>query len=627
MNPLYNKCQTRAPSYREQTMGLNLLLGFMTLFAYWQVGSNEFINFDTYSYIHENPHVRSGLTLENVIWSFTSTYKANWHPLTWLSHMLDVQLFGLAAGPHHLVNLLLHIVNSLLLFYLFRVMTRVIWPSFLVAALFAIHPLHVESVAWVAERKDVLSSCFWILTLISYCRYVEQPGVKRYAVVFLFLGLGLMAKSMLVTLPFVLLLLDYWPLGRFKAGMVGEESASAYSLTKLIWEKVPLFLLAAISSAITFYAQHTWDSVVSIQGFPITARGANSLVSYLAYLGKAIWPAQLAIFYPFRNLPPWQVVTAALLFSAICFMVVRYSKSRPWLMVGWLWYLGTLVPVIGLVQVGNQAMADRYSYIPLIGIFIIIAWSLAEFVTTRPRLKSVIIAMISVLLVMLVVTTRVQVRHWRNNISLFKQTLASTASNPLAHYNLARSLSELGRFDEADLHFAEALRLEPATALTHFGYGKNLENQGKVAQAEIHYEIALRLDVEQLYYSHALHVNLGIIDALRGDFAKARAHFREAVRIDPEYGDAHYNLANVMADQGRHDQAIRHFSEALRIEPKYAEAFYGLGNVMVSLGRFAEADKYFSEALRLSPDDMDIRRRVESARQIMAGRDSYLNGN
>jgi Tfp pilus assembly protein PilF len=619
MSTLYGKCQAWLTNDRGRISGLNLLLVLTTLLVYWPVGSHEFVSFDTPSYVTQNQHVNSGLSRENIVWAFTSTDQSNWHPLTWLSHMLDVQLFGLVSGPHHLVNLFFHILNSLLLFYLFRRLTKAIWPAALVAAIFALHPLRVESVAWVAERKDVLSGCFWMLTLISYCRYVEQPRVQRYLAVLLFFGLGLMAKSMLVTLPFVMLLLDYWPLGRFATRRIGQDWHPAISPVKLIGEKVPLFLLSIIASAITLYTQQKAGAVGSLENIQIIHRVVNALVSYVSYLGKMIWPANLAVFYPLRTLPTWLVLCAPLLLFFISFLAFRGWKSRPWFMVGWLWYLGTLVPVIGLVQVGSQAMADRYTYIPMIGISIIFAWSLAELAVIRPRLKPAIVTLTFVVLVMFAFTAKVQVGHWRNSTSLYEHALASAPNHYLTQYNLAKVLSDSGRLDEAAPHFAEALRLEPDSARHYYGYGLNLDRLGKISEAEEYYKMALQLDTER-QFAPKLHVYLGVILAKKGLFAEASRNFQEALRLEPENLPALFFLGNAMLAQGKSEEALGYFSEAMRIDPRDAYALCGLGDFKFSQGQLEEAGAYFSEALRLAPGDLNIRSRVEFVRQGLAGR-------
>jgi hypothetical protein len=366
---------------KRLNLSICLFLTVASISTFWQVLYHEFVDYDDFQYVVENIHVRSGVTWEGIVWAFTATHMSNWHPLTWLSHMMDCQIYGMKAGMHHLTNLLIHVANTLLLFVILKRMTRALWRSAFVAALFALHPLHVESVAWIAERKDVLSTLFWVLTMLTYVRYVERPGLVRYVLVLLSFALGLMAKPMLVTLPFVLLLLDYWPLQRVRMGQsragdmprinrsetIGDQKVVVF---RLIWEKAPFFLLAAASGTVTFLAQQSGGSVRSLDLLPIQIRLANALVAYIAYIGKMIWPFKLAVFYPHAGMPPaWHVVGAGLLLACVSVMVIRAAQRSPYAIAGWLWYLGTLVPVIGLVQVASLSMADRYTYVPLIGLF------------------------------------------------------------------------------------------------------------------------------------------------------------------------------------------------------------------------------------------------------------------
>jgi hypothetical protein len=389
-----------------------LTLALATLAVFWQVLGHDFVNYDDPDYVYRNPNVQSGITLSSIKWAFTTGHAANWHPLTWLSHMLDWQLFGDNPGWHHLTNLFLHIANTLLLFAVLKRMTNALWRSAFVAAAFALHPLHVESVAWVAERKDVLSTLFWMLTIAAYLRYLERPGTGRYLLTLLIFALGLMAKPMLVTLPFVLLLLDYWPLGRFQFGQIvksvgqqSRKSLNAFSHWKLsrhlLLEKVPLFALSAISSIVTFLVQRTAGAVTSVETLPLKLRIANTFVSYLTYIQKMVWPSRLAMFYPYPDKTDliWQTVVFALLLLIISLGVIWLMRRRRYLLTGWLWYLGTLVPVIGLVQVGDQALADRYTYVPLTGLFIIIAWGVPDLIAKwRFRKHALAASAIAVLL-------------------------------------------------------------------------------------------------------------------------------------------------------------------------------------------------------------------------------------
>ena len=451
---------------REGVVCLFLVIGILAV--YWQVGNHEFVNYDDKDYITENQHVQAGLTLKSIAWAFTSTYASNWHPLTWLSHMLDCEIYGLNPRGHHFTNVFFHILNSILLFLIFKRMTGAFWKSAFVAALFAIHPLHVESVAWAAERKDVLSTFFCMLTMGAYILYVENQGIKKYLLTVLLFTLGLMAKPMLITLPFVLLLLDYWPLGRFN-----KRSPAL----QLIWEKIPLFVLTAVSSIVTFLVQQ--KAMSSLEVFPITARIFNALVSYLSYIVKMIWPFHLAIFYPYPGMPPvWQIAGACLLLVFISCIAIRTVRRYPYFAVGWLWYLGTLVPVIGLVQVGLQSMADRYTYIPLTGIFIIIAWGIPDLIAKWRYKKIGLFITTTTLISILMICTWSQVGCWRNSITLFSHAINVTENNSVAHNNLGSAFADQGKASETIKHYAEALRIDPMYADAHYNLG-NAFTQGQ----------------------------------------------------------------------------------------------------------------------------------------------------
>jgi tetratricopeptide (TPR) repeat protein len=607
-----------------------------TLAVYNQVRYHDFVNYDDPYYITENFHVQKGLTVDNIIWAFTSTHALNWHPLTWLSHMLDVQLYGMNPASHHLTNVLFHILNTLLLFFILRRMTGKLWRSSFVAVLFALHPLHVESVAWVAERKDVLSTFFWMLTLWGYARYVEQPGVYRYLLVLTFFILGLLAKPMVITLPFVLLLLDFWPLHRFepipKSSVDGhvEQKPSA---VLLILEKAPLFLLAAVSSIVTLQAQQSGGAVGSLVSYPLSIRIANALVAYTAYIGKMIWPEKLAVYYPHPGVQPWwQVTVAGVLIVFVFFLAIWWSRKHSWFLVGWLWYMGTLVPVIGLIQVGSQAMADRYTYIPLIGLFIIISWGIPN-ISAHRRFKSAAMTIAAVIIVcILMITTWIQVGYWKNSVTLFEHTLDVTTNNYLAHNNLGVAFSKPGSTDQAIVHYTEALRLLPDYKEAHFNLGVALYVQGKIKAAVNQFSEALRIDpgfkqahkrlatalVAQghidagiRHYLKALaidpdykeaHKNLAVALLAEGRVQEVIYHYSEALRIDPSDPEVHNNLGNVLFKQGQTTQAIRHYSEALRFNPAYAEAHNNLGAAMVRMGKLDEAKSFFREAIRIKPD-------------------------
>jgi len=432
-----------------------LMLLLTTFAVFYQVHSFKFVNLDDPVYVSENPNIQAGITLKTVKWAFTAAgYTYFWHPLTWLSHILDWQLYGNNAGGHHITNLIFHIANTLLLFIVLRQMTNAIWQSAFVAALFALHPLHVESVAWVYERKDALSTFFWFLTMWAYVRYVRRPKIVNYLLMTVFLALGLMSKPMLVTLPFVLLLLDYWPLERFPAKR---------SLSYLLIEKIPLFAMVLASCIITFINQKKIGAMATVENCGLLVRFANASISYMQYIIKMIWPARLAVFYPHlrQNVSPFFAVTSAAVLLTVTILILRFAANRRYLVTGWLWYLGTLVPVIGLVQVGEQAFADRYTYITLVGLFIIIAWGLSE-LTPRWRYKKILLASSALLIISIMsVCTYFQLGCWRNSLTLFQHALDVTKDNYEAHFQIAGPLEEQGRLNEAFYHCSEALRIKP----------------------------------------------------------------------------------------------------------------------------------------------------------------------
>jgi protein O-mannosyl-transferase len=466
---------------RHRILILCLVLTLGTLAVYWQVKDHEFITYDDYEYVVQNPHVRTGLSREGVIWAFTSVHASNWHPLTWLSHMLDCELYGLNPSGHHLNNLLFHVANCLLLFLLLRRMTGAVWRSFLVASLFALHPLHVESVAWIAERKDVLSTLFWMASLWTYVLYVEHGGRLRYALcLFLFL-LGLLAKPMVVTLPLVFLLLDFWPLARF------------HDRKRILLEKVPFFLLSMAFSVITYLVQERWGSV-SVQ-ISLPLRMANAVHSCALYLVKMVFSYPLSFFYPhpLDSLSPFQVSGALLLLGCITYTALRFSSKIPYLTAGWLWYLVTLVPVIGLVQVGSQAMADRYTYIPLIGPFIVLAWGTAHLTRKWTRLKGPMTLLWTCGVAILMILSCSQVKTWKDSATLYAHSIQVTARNPVAHMNLGNVFAGQGRLEEAEWHIREALKEKPDYAAAHNNLANVLVKLGKAEEGIRHYREALRI--------------------------------------------------------------------------------------------------------------------------------------
>ena len=558
-------------------------LTVITLATYWQVRSYEFINLDDV-YITENPYFQAGLTTESIKRAFTTTMQAGyWLPLTWLSHLSDFELYGNNSGQHHLTNLFFHILNVLLLFFVFKKMTGELWKSGFIAVLFAIHPLHVESVAWVAERKDVLSAFFWFLTMYAYYFYVKSPDIGRYFLIIILFISGLMSKPMLVTLPFVLILFDYWPLKRFQ----NLKSARIYL------EKAPLFILAIIASVITFIAQQNAGAVNSLNVLPAHIRVENALVSYLTYLIKMIWPSDLAVLYPHPLLlPPWKVALSLAILTAISLFAIRTVKQHPYFIVGWLWYLGVLLPVIGLVQSGVQALADRFTYIPLIGIYIVIAWGMPA-ILSQWRFRNVACAVTATaVLSMLLVTSWLQVRLWKDSITLYEHTLSHTSGNYLIHDHLGAALREKNNPAKAILHFKKAIQINPAYVSAYNNLGAVLAEQGQFDDAIRYYSESLEINPN---YSPA-HYNLAMALSKKGRIKEAVNHYSEVLRINPHNAEAHNNYGAILAEQGNIDAAAWHFSEALRLKPDYSQAHHNMGLILFRKGKKQQALKHFQKS-------------------------------
>jgi len=537
------------------------VLTVVILIVFWQVHTFEFLNYDDDKYVYENKNIRTGLTWQNIKWVFTNEHASNWHPLTGLSHILDCHLFGPRAGLHHLVNLLFHIVNTLLLFIVFEKMTTSRWQSAFVAALFALHPLHVESVAWISERKDVLSTLFWILTMTAYFSYVKKSGALRYLLTLLLFTMGLMAKPMLVTLPFVLLLLDYWPLNRLSA--LNERQ-----IYPLVLEKVPFFVLSAVSSIITFVVQEKAGAVQLIEAFPLSIRIPNAVVSYGKYILKMFWPTHLAAFYPHQaeKLPLWQVSIIAVLMLFITVLVIRYTKKYRYLFVGWFWYIGTLVPVIGLVQVGSQAMADRYTYITLTGLFIIIAWGTNDLLANWKYRKIALGISAAASILLLSILTSIQTSHWQNSQTLFEHTLKVTDGNYIAHNNLALALSQTNKLDEAANHLRLALQINPDYFDAYNNLGMvciKLDRTTEAAQACLQ---AIELNPEHpIPYN-----NLGLVYLRTKQYQQAIQTFQKAIQIKPDFIQAHIGLGIAYFESGDKDAAMREYEILKKIEANEA---------------------------------------------------------
>jgi Flp pilus assembly protein TadD len=591
---------------------LALALVALIAIVFAPVAWHGFVNFDDPQYVSENPFVTGGLTTRGIAWAFTSGYAGNWHPLTWMSHMLDVQVFGLRPGAHHVMNVLLHTANALLLFALFSRMTGTVGRSWFVAALFAVHPLHVESVAWIAERKDVLSTLFWMLTIWAYLQYSNAESRMPKAETVLLFALGLMAKPMLVTLPITLLLLDVWP--RLRAARFG---AAGFRLrSALIREKVPLFALAIASSVVTFIVQQQAGAVKELAALPVGRRVANALVAYVSYIWKTVWPANLAAIYPYpETIAGWRVGGALALLVIVTVLAIRVRRTHPYVLVGWLWYVVTLIPVIGLIQVGSQPIADRYTYVPLIGLFVIVAWGVPSIIRESRWRSFVIPAAAAVTIAACTVTARAQVHHWRSSVALWEHAIAVTTDNYRAQGNLAHALAAEGRLDEAIRHYAEAVRIHPGYAEAHNNLGLALAHQGQIDEAIRHYTEAIRL-LPDYFEAHG---NLGAALAGTGRYPDAINHFSIAVRLQPDQRQArenlvraHYDFGRVLAEQGNVDQAIQQFLEALRLDPRNADLHYDLGVMYARQGDLRSAITRFEEALRIDPTHPDARRAFDA---------------
>jgi Tfp pilus assembly protein PilF len=589
---------------------------------YGQVARNGFIDYDDPAYVTENPVVRSGLTMDTIAWAFRTGYHANWHPLTWVSHALDYELFGLKPAGHHLVSAGLHAANAVLLLLALHALTGALWRSAVVAALFAVHPLHVESVAWVAERKDVLSTLFGMLVLLTYARHVARPSSATRALMPIFFALGLMAKPMIVTLPFVLLLLDIWPLRRWNRLVLPLA---------LIREKSPLFALAAASSLVTWLVQERGGAMTALEILPFWARIGNAAMAYVAYLARSLWPQDLVVLYPVDFAPPaGKVLGACVILAAITWAVLAARRRAPYLATGWLWYAGTLVPVIGIVQVGVQSSADRYTYLPLVGIFIMIAWGLPDLFGAARAARVAMATSGALAIVACSYVSWRQVGLWRDSETLFNHALKSTTGNYVIHSNLGGVLLREGRDAEAVVHLEEARRISPIHVPTLSNLGVAAMRQGKLDEAEALLHETLRLNPSHVEAQLNLRevqerkraaapamVSFKRGNALRdqGRLAEAEAAYREAITLDPAFALPLGNLGIVLAMQGKNDEAEKQFEEAVRVNPRDASAHFNLGAFKAKQGRTAEAITQFEEALRIDPAYPGAERALDELRR------------
>jgi tetratricopeptide (TPR) repeat protein len=546
-----------------------LLLAAVVWGVYRQVGTHDYVNLDDDVYVVDNLHVRSGLTLDNVAWAFGGAHEAYWLPLTWLSLMTDCQLFGLDAGAHLIENVALHTIDALLLFTVLVWLTARTWPSLWVAAMFALHPTHVEAVAWVSQRKDVLSALAWMVSLAAYAGWVRRPGGIRYAALMAAFTLGLLAKPMVVTLPLVLLLLDYWPLARCDL-----------SLRRRVLEKLPLFVLSLAGAAVTLATQRSAGAVPALSSIPVGERIANALGGYLLYLGKLVWPANLAVFYPLQPVDPSLAAAAAVLLAIVTATAWTLRGRAPYLLVGWAWFLVTLLPVIGLVQVGGQSIADRYTYLPSIGLFIAVAWGAADLLAvTRLRLSLLATAAVATTAVCALLSWQ-QLHYWRDSIALFEHTLAVTRDNFLAQNNLGEALARAGRSDEAMQHYSEAVRIHPGYAPARNNLGISLAERGRYAEADANFEAALAVTPD----SPTTLSNLATSKARQGQYAAAIGYYRRALELDPTSEVAHESLADTLVLSGKIGEAIAHYRESIRLDPSAGKARASLARVLEGRG-------------------------------------------
>ncbi len=591
----------------DRLKGLFLLfLLTATLVVYAPVGKYDFLSYDDQAYVAGNNHVRAGLTREGVIWAFRDNSVGHWHPLTWLSHMADVDIYGLNPGGHHLTNLIFHLINTWLLFFVLRQMTGMFWRSAFVAALFALHPLNVESVAWVAERKSVLSTFFWFAAIGAYACYAKRPGFWSYAAVFVSFALGLLAKPMLVTLPFVLLLLDYWPLKRWheavpRNGKPGVGSPIPWSnrpnVFFLLWEKIPFFILTSVSIWFTLWAARVGGALVDDVDSPLVPRLYNAVFSYGAYLFKMTWPVDLAVIYPYTDLMPLaKVLISAVFLAGISGFVIYRMERFPYLFTGWFWYMGTLVPVIGLVQVGAQAMADRYAYVSLVGIFVVISWGISDLLGKVRKGAVILIALAMLVITALTAATRWQVQLWQNTKTLFNHAIAVTDGNYIAHDTLGVALLGEGKREEAIAHFLKAVEIKPNYAMAYNNLGIALQLEGRASEALSYYwkAVTIKSDYGDAFY------NLGTLFESLGNLDKALAAYRQAVVLKPASAPVNNNFGVALAKKGDTEAAIAAFRRALRLDPNYAGAHYNLSIVFRKKGLSHEADVHRREAERLN---------------------------
>jgi Flp pilus assembly protein TadD len=603
------------------------------LATYGQVKHHEFVTFDDGRYVTENQNVQAGLTFEGIRWAFGFSDIAYWHPLTWLSHMLDCQLYGLRPGMHHITNLLLHVANSLLVFIVFQQMTGAIWRSACVAVLFALHPINVESVAWVAERKNVLSTFFWMLTLLSYHYYAKKPLKSRLFLTVLMFALGLLTKPALVTLPFLLLLLDFWPLQRLRTDQLTNNS-SGYkiasmmrgiqksNISRLILEKIPLFVLSGASIVISLLSVKHYGIVTSAAEVPLDLRTANALVSFMAYIGKTIWPLKLAVFYPYpTSIPIWLSLGSGIWLICVSVLVIRLSGYRPYLVVGWLWYLGTLMPHLGFIQAGLfPAMADRWAYVPLIGLFMIISWGAYDLCTKWPLRKPALIALAGIVFSLLMIASWFQVRYWANSIALYQHAIDVTSDNDVAHNNLGAALYQKGNIDESIIHFIEALRIMPGYAKAHTNLNTALASHINIDHAIVRMQELLRLYPN----SQALYYNLGNLYRKKGELDNAISQYQKALTIQSNFIQALNNMASVYVARGEYEEALFLLMKMIKHQPQDADLYYDVARIYSRQNKVDESIDWLKRAIQMGYQDWHLLQTDKNLTNIR-NTDAYKN--
>lgn len=599
-------------------MRLSVFLGFflifITLAIYWQTGSHEFVSLDDDMFVTDNVNVKSGLTEKNIIWLFNPVPGAGWHPVTWISHIFDFQIYGNQPRGHHLTNVFIHAATTILIYFLFIYLTGSNLKSIFVAGLFSLHPLQVESVAWVAERRNVLFALFWFLTLLCYSIYVKNGKIKFYIFSILFFLFGIMSKPMIITLPVVMLLIDFWPLNRYSIlkndGGIERFIFSFTIAKRLLLEKIPFIILSTISILITLNIPTIAELIPGAQDLSFELRAANAITSYVKYIARMFWPTDLAVYYPMPNsIPLWQVIFSLLILISISVAVIWHGVRKPYLVVGWFWFLITLVPVIGIIQFGTHAMADRYMYVSGVGLFLVVAWGVPDITKTISHQKHVVLALALVVLLICTYLTNNQLAYWKDSISLYRHTLRVTNNNILIHNNLGVALGEKGFLDEAMLEFAKSIAIFPDYYRAHNNYGLALAGTGRLEEAILEYRRAIEINPN---FSDA-HNNLGLALASMGRLDESIAEYAKALAISPDHLSAYNNLGLALVGKGELDRAIDVFRKAIAIDPACFEAHYNLGRTFARQGHIPLAIQEYKKVLEIKPDSAEARKSLEFA--------------